>query len=117
MIKIIDPAYLKKSKTVIQEFRNDLTIILQFDKLKRYNVYDITDNLQMSVEQASYHLERLERLGFVEYLDNIKNFQLTEKSSFFKAGIERKQINENENEINKILENLYFFSNLKHEDD
>ena len=117
LTKIIGPVYLKKTKSVIQEFRDDLKIILQFDELKRYNVYDITDNLQMSVEQASYHLERLENLGFVEYLDNIKNFQLTDKSSFFKAGVEGKQINEDENKINRILENLYFFSNLKNEED
>lgn len=117
IIKVVDQKSLLVSNSKIQNFRKDLEIILHYDVQKQYSVNDIFYDLNLSVKQATFHLERLAQLGFVELLEELRSFQLTEKASFFKIGVEQNNINAKKSKINKILETLYYFSNLNQKEE
>ena len=112
IIKVVKHRSFLINKSKLQSFRNDLKIILQYDILKQYKVDIIFYDLNLKVKEAVYHLKRLEQLGFAEFFEESKSFRLTEKASFFKLGVEQKKTDDEERKINKILETLYFFSNL-----
>ena len=101
-----------KNESPFQDFRTDLKIILQYSDLKKHNIKDIFYDFDLSFKDASPRLRRLERLGFLKFVGNLQNFQLTERAIFFKTGIKIKEIDEKERKINRILESLFIFSNL-----
>ena len=111
--KVVDQKgfFMKKSKLL--NFRKDLEILLYYDIEQTYQVSNIFYDLNLSIKQATLHLERLTKLGFVEFLDDLKSFQLTQKAGFFKIGMEKETSINKEIRINKILETLFYFSNLK----
>ncbi len=111
--KVIDQKdlYLKESKLL--NFRKDLEIILNYEIEQKYEVRNIFYDLNLSIRQATLHLERLAKLGFIDLLDNLKSFQLTQKAGFFKVSIEKENGINKEIRINRILESLFYFSNLK----
>ena len=80
--------------------------------LKKYKVLDLFHDLHLPVNDAIFHLGRLEKLGFIEFLEDSQNFRLTKRATFFKDGLKGEKIEEHENKINKILESLFIFSNL-----
>ena len=102
-------------KSIFQNFRIDLNILLRYKTLKKYKIIDLFNDFNLPTKEADLHLKRLEHLGFVEYLENSQFFQLTERSLFFKSDLE-KVIEDEESRINKFLESFYLFSNLSQED-
>jgi small GTP-binding protein len=101
---------VKKEK--ILSFRNDIKILMNYDFQKKYKIDVLFYDLNLSIKEATFHLERLEHLGFVEILETLKFFKLTEKANFFKACLKEDEIDEKDARINKVLENLYYFSHL-----
>jgi len=97
-----------------QDLKLDLQIVVQYSDLMEHNIADLFYDLDSSNKDATPRLERLEKLGFLEFSDNTSNFHLTERANFLKSGIQLENTDEKEKEtkINKILESLYIFSNL-----
>lgn len=97
-----------------QDLKLDLQIVVQYSDLMEHNITDLFYDLDLSNKDATPRLERLEKLGFLEFSDNTSNFHLTERANFLKSGIQLENTDEKEKEtkINKILESLYIFSNL-----
>lgn len=101
-----------KSDSIFLDFRTDIDIILHYDDLKKHNIKDLFYDFDLSIKDATPRLRRLERLGFLKFIENMQNFQLTERAIFFKTGLELEEKDKKEGKINKILESLYLFSNL-----
>ena len=97
---------------VFQDFKFDLQIIVQYSDLKEHKLTELFYDLNLSSKDATPRLNRLEKLGFIKFAENLRNFQLTERANFFKLGLKPEEIDEKETKINKILESLYIFSNL-----
>ena len=66
--------------------------------------------MNLSNDEALFHLKRLKKLGFVNLGENQTSFTLTQRVKFFKQGFD---IKKKEYKINKILDMLQIFSNLK----
>ena len=101
-----------KSDSLFLDFRTDINIILQYDDLKKHSIKDLFYDFDITIKDATPRLRRLEKLGFLKFIENMQNFQLTERAIFFKTGLEVENKDDKENKINKILESLYLFSNL-----
>jgi GTPase SAR1 family protein len=101
-----------KSDSIFLDFRTDINIILRYDDLKKHSVMDLFYDFDISIKDATPRLRRLEKLGFLNFIENMQNFQLTERAIFFKKGLEVENKDDKESKINKILESLYLFSNL-----
>lgn len=101
-----------KSDSIFQDFRTDINIILRYDDLKEHNIKDLFYDFDISIKDATPRLRRLERLGFLKFIENMQNFQLTERAIFFKKGLDIEEKDNRESKINKILESIYLFSNL-----
>ncbi len=100
------------NEKLFQDFKIDLQIIVQYSDQKEHKITDLFYDLDISSKDATPRLKRLEKLGFLEFLENSHNFQLTERADFFRLGLKSEEIDEKETKINKILESLYIFSNL-----
>ncbi len=101
-----------KDEKGFQDFKLDLQIIVQYCDLKEHKMIDLFYDLDLSSKDATLHLKRLKKLGFLEFLENSHNFKLTERADFFKIGLKSEEIDEKATKINKILESVYIFSNL-----
>ena len=101
-----------KSKSLFQDFRTDINIIMRYDDLKHHNIKDLFYDFDLSINDATPRLRRLEKLGFLKFIENMQNFQLTERAIFFKKGLDVVEKDDKETKINRILESLYLFSNL-----
>ena len=101
-----------KNDSLFRDFRTDINIILQYDDLKKHSIKDLFYDFDIAIKDATPRLRRLEKLGFLKFIENMQNFQLTERAIFFKTGLEVKNKDDKEEKINKILESLYLFSNL-----
>jgi GTPase SAR1 family protein len=107
------PQSIFKNDKIINEFKISINILLKLDDNKKYRVLDLYHNMNLNVKDASIHLKRLEKLGFINFFGSTQSFQLTEKVKFFKPELKKFDLNKQERKINKILESLYFFSSLK----
>jgi len=101
-----------KNTSIFQDFRKDIKIILQYDDLKKHNITNLFYDFDLSIKDATPRLRRLEKLGFLKFIENMQNFQLTARAIFFKGGLESEEKDDKDSKINKILESLYLFSNL-----
>ena len=96
-------------KSAFQNYKNDLEIILRYDIEKKYDIRALFLDLNLSKNDAIFHLKRLEKLGFAKLEENQISFRLTQRVRFFNSGFE---LNKKEHDINKILEMFLIFSNL-----
>ncbi|MBY9010331.1 MAG: hypothetical protein KGD74_10750 [Candidatus Lokiarchaeota archaeon] len=100
------------NEKVLHDLRVDLGIIVQYSDLKDHKIADLFYDLNLSNKDATPRLQRLEKLGFLEFSENSPNFHLTERAGFLELGLESEDFDEKETKINKILESLYIFSNI-----
>ena len=77
--------------------------------MPKYEINDLFLDLNLTNKDAIFHLNRLERLGFIELEKSSKSFKLTERVIFLKSGLEKRK---KEYKTNKILEMLFIFSHL-----
>ncbi len=110
--KIVSINQYTKSSTIIDEFRKDLEILIEYEVTKPYSFDDLFYDFNLQHSNALIHLNRLEKLGFVEILGDMNRFKLTDKASFFKSKVKKDEINQDQNKINRILDALFLFSNL-----
>jgi len=52
-------------------------------------------------------------LGFLEFLETNQFFKMTERAIFIKDNFDSMKLDDRESKLNKVLESLYLFSNLK----
>jgi len=106
-----------QQKSYFQDFRMDLRIILQYDDLEKHSLTDLFHDLDLTTKDSNLHLSRLEKLGFLELLESNQFFKLTERANFIKFNFDSMKLEGKESRINKVLESLYLFSNLKLKND
>lgn len=87
--------------------------MLQYNDLEKHSLTDLFLDFDLSTKESNLHLSRLEKLGFLEFLENNKYFKLTERANFIKFNFDNMKSDGKESRINKVLESLYLFSNLK----
>jgi len=75
--------------------KKDLFIILETQSSKRYDINNLSKRLKLNKKYLYFHLKRLERLGFLEFIaESGELFQFTKRCEFFKEGFQK--------EINKV---------------
>jgi GTPase SAR1 family protein len=109
---IIKKRFLKLDKLIFENFRTDLKILLQYNDLKKHKAIDLSHDFNLSIKNAIFHIRRLVHLGFVKFLEKDQSFKLTQRSKFFNFNLKNKAI-QDEIKINKVLESMYIFSNIK----
>ena len=102
-----------KQKSYFQDFRTDIRIILQYNDLEKHSQTDLFHDLDLPSKDSNLHLSRLEEMGFLEFLETNQFFKMTERAIFIKDNFDRMKLDDRESKINKVLESLYLFSNLK----
>jgi small GTP-binding protein len=113
---IIKKRYLKLDKLIFENFRTDLMILLKYNDLKKHNPIDLSHDFNISIKDAIFHIKRLEHLGFIKFLEKDQSFILTERSKFFSFNIKNEAI-QDEIKINKVLESMYIFSNIRYNEE
>jgi len=115
--KILNEIFEKNvSKINKKEFNNlkkELSIILKCKNSIKYNLEDIVKNLNLNYQNAKFHLDRLEHLGFIKYpIFEPFSFSLTERAYWFKMGLKKVKQSSIDHEFNEVIEIIHTFLNL-----
>ncbi|MGQ4873419.1 MAG: hypothetical protein ACP6IY_05020 [Promethearchaeia archaeon] len=100
-----------------QEFENlklELSILLYYDDSVKYSKHDVAYKFNLNSSELNFHLNRLEKMGFIEFDEEIPSvFKITDRGKFFKIGMLRESSKVAEMKNNKQIELYYTFLNLK----
>ncbi len=104
--------FIPISKTEFEDLKQEIIIIIKCELYVKYKVEHLSYKFNLDINKLNYHLERLEKLGMIEYL-SFKNFiRLTQRCEYLKTGL-KKEINKAElNKEDKGIELFYTFLNL-----
>ena len=111
--KLLSIRTLGKDGVDISDLRKDLEILISYDISKFYHFETLFFDYNLQHKDALIHLDRLEKLGLVNILIDKNQFFLTEKAKYFKSSIDTSIKNQNQSKINRILDAMYLFSNLR----
>jgi len=89
----------------------DIYILLNCKK-KIYNEKELAEELNTKKLDLRLHLSRLKQIGFFTFFSDLKTFQLTERASYFKKGLEKEIKKTNSYKNNKSLETINVILNL-----
>ena len=117
VLDVLKLIYEKKliplDKTEFENLRTELAIILKSNMSTKYNIQDLQFYFSMTPHIMKFHLERLERLGFVRISVNETNYYtLTDRGYYFKLGLDKESEKIDENFIERGIDYCYLLFNL-----
>jgi len=99
-----------KKPLKLQDLRKDLEIIISYKPGKEYHRNDLVHDFKIPKSNITTHLRRLEKLGFIEFLNNSQEFKLTDRATFLTGDLEIQNVKKSR--INKVLECFFVLNNL-----
>ncbi len=87
--EIINPFLLKEdiksSETEYKDLQEELLILMNLKENMNYEKKDIIEMFSFNINDAEYHISRLEKLGFLKSSNEKNTFKLTNRAIFFKS--------------------------------
>ncbi|MEE9378625.1 MAG: hypothetical protein V3V33_11400 [Candidatus Lokiarchaeia archaeon] len=88
----------------MESLKDELMIILNLKNQTKYSREFLSSEFNIDLIEVDKLLEKLEHINLVEHFDDINFFQLTERSCYFKVGLEKEVSQLNENKFDKGIE-------------
>jgi GTPase SAR1 family protein len=88
----------------IESLKDGLMIVLNLKNQTKYSREFLSSEFNIDLIEVDKLLEKLEHINLVEQFDDINFFQLTERSCYFKVGLEKEVSQLNENKFDKGIE-------------
>jgi GTPase SAR1 family protein len=104
--------FIPISRREFLNLRKELLMLLKFKALTKYHRDELISKFRLSLNEATYHMKRLEELAFLKFFENSNHFQLTERTFYLKKGIEKYQSKIYQNQLNSCIELLYTLRNV-----
>lgn len=103
---------IKKNSMEINNLKTELLIILECKSSFKYYISDIAKHFNLNTNQIKFHLDRLERLGFIQFsfMDPF-SFKLTNHASWIKLGLKKERIEKDNKD--KVIKLMHSFINIK----
>ncbi|MBY9006869.1 MAG: 50S ribosome-binding GTPase [Candidatus Lokiarchaeota archaeon] len=112
LTSIYQEDFIPISKTEFESLKQELIIIIKCELNVKYKVEHLSYKFNLDIDKLYYHLERLEKLGMIEFLSYRNFIRLTQRSDYLKTGL-KKEINKVELiKENKKIKLFYTFLQL-----
>jgi len=93
----------------LANIKNEIEMLLKMEKEVYYDKEILSRKLDFKMDDFNSHIDRLLQINFVQSNDALNSFKLTERSYFFKIGLEKEFSNE---DFERHLESFHIFLSL-----
>ena len=91
---------------------NEIKMLLKMEKEVFYDKKEISRELNFKIDDVNSHINRLLHINFVQINETLNTFKLTERSYYFKVGLEKKFSNVINDDFEKNFESYHVFLSL-----
>ena len=92
--------------------KNEIKMLMKMEKEVYYDKEILSREFNFKMEDVNSHIDRLLQINFVQSNEALNSFKLTERSYFFKIGLEKEFSNAINNDFKRNLEPLHIFLSL-----
>ena len=92
--------------------KNEIELLLKMEKGVYYNKEILSRELNFKIDDINSHIDRLLQINFVQSNDALNSFKLTERSYFFKIGLEKEFSNAIIDNFERYIESFHIFLSL-----
>ena len=94
------------------KIKNEIKILLKMEKEEYYDKEILSREFGFKDNDVTSHIDRLLQINFVESNEALNSYKLTERSYFFKIGLEKEFSNARNDGFEKNLESYHLFLSL-----
>ena len=92
--------------------KNEIKMLLKMEKEVYYDKEILSREFDFKIDDFNLHIDRLLQINFVQSNDALNSFKLTERSYFFKVGLEKEFSNATNDDFERNLESFHIFLSL-----
>lgn len=92
--------------------KNEIKMLMKMEKEVYYYKEILYREFDFKIDDVNSHIERLLQINFVESNDALNSFKLTERSYFFKIGLEKEFSNAIIDDFERYIESFHIFLSL-----
>jgi len=92
--------------------KNEIKMLLKMEKEVYYDKKNLSREFNFKMDDVTSHIDRLLQINFVQYNEVLNSFKLTERSYFFKIGLEKEFSNVINNDFERNIESFHIFLSL-----
>ena len=96
----------------LPNINNEIKMLLNMEKEVYYDKKLLSHVLNFKIDDVTSHLERLLQMNFVQSNETLNSFKLTERSYFFKIGLENEFSNAIKDDFERNIECFHIFLSL-----
>ena len=99
-------------KKELANIKNEIKMLLKMEKEVYYDKEILSREFDFKMDDVESHIDRLLQINFVQSSKNLNSFKLTERSYFFKIGLEKEFLNAINDDFERNLESFHIFLSL-----
>jgi len=92
--------------------KNEIKLLLKMKKEVYYDKEFLFREFDFKTDNVNSHIDRLIQINFVESDESLNSFKLTERSYFFKVGLEKEFSNALFDDLERNIESFHIFRSL-----
>ncbi len=115
--EILNLLFNEEERTQIGEkelanLKNEIKMLQKMEKGVLYDKEILSRELDLEINDISSHIDRLLQINFVQSNEALNSFKLTERSYFFKAGLDKEFSSVIKNDFERNVESFHIFLSL-----
>jgi len=115
--KILKLLFNTEERAQIEEkelpnINNEIKMLLNMEKDVYYDKEILSHALNFKFDEVSSHIDRLLQINFVQSNETLNSFKLTERSYFFKIGLENELSSAIKDDFERNIESFHIFLSL-----
>jgi len=115
--EILNLLFNQEERTKIGEkeltyIKNDIKMLLKMEKGVYYDKKNLSREFDFKMDDVEAQIDRLLQINFVQYNKALNSFKLTERSYFFKIGLEKEFSNAINDDFERNFEAFHIFLSL-----
>ena len=92
--------------------KTEIKILQKMEKEVYYDKEDLSRELNLKINDINSHIDRLLQINFVQSDEALKSFKLTERSYFFKVGLDKEFSSSIKDDFERNIESFHTFLSL-----
>jgi len=115
--EILNILFNQEERAQIQEkelayINNEIKMLLKMEKEVYYDKEVLSNEFNFKMEEVNSHIDRLLQINFVQSDEALNSFKLTERSYFFKIGLEKEFSNAINDDFERNMQSFNIFLSL-----
>ncbi len=96
----------------LANIKNEIKMLLKMEKEVYYDKEILSHKFDFKIDDVNSHIDRLLQINFVQSNETLNSFKLTERSYYFKIGLEKELSNAINDDLERNIESFHIFLSL-----